>query len=333
MSISSWSGLLRGAAAGAAGTTALNAASTLDTVVRDRPASDAPEKVVAALVDRAPVDLPGGRRQRARRLAAAGPLAGMATGVGIGAAAGVLRAAGLRLPAALGGPLLGLAAMAASDGPIAALGISDPRRWSRDDWLTDAVPHLLYGVTTHATLVAAMPEPGPGPRPGTLLRAAALGAASGSRSTAGIAAVSFTSVRDDRGLAGRLGGRGGGVLTGLLACGELVADKLPSTPSRTEPPALLPRAALGATSAAAVARRDGEDPTLAGLVGVGAALGASVLGVRARAAASRRFGSDLPGSLAEDVVAGLLGWLGARRSRPNGRAHSSSLATAQWSSP
>jgi hypothetical protein len=31
--------------------------------------------------------------------------------------------------------------------------------------------------------------------------------------------------------------------------------------------------------------------------------------------ARKRFGSDLPGALAEDVVAAALGWLGARASR------------------
>ncbi|WP_218606103.1 hypothetical protein, partial [Pseudonocardia abyssalis] len=160
MSTSPWSGLLRGAAAGAAGTAALNAVTTLDVAVRDRPASDAPEQVVAALADRAGVDVPDGR------LAALAPLAGTATGVGVGAAAGALRAAGVRLPTVVGGPLLGIAAMLASDGPIAALGISDPRRWTAQDWVTDAVPHLVYGVTTHATLVAALPDAGPAPRVG-----------------------------------------------------------------------------------------------------------------------------------------------------------------------
>lgn len=307
MTTSPWAGLLRGAAAGAAGTTALTAVTTLDTAVRDRPASDAPEQVVAALADRAGVSVPDGR------LAALGPLAGVSTGVGLGAAAGALRAAGLRLPTAVGGPLLGVAAMLASDGPIAALGISDPRRWTRADWLTDAVPHLVYGITTHATLVAALPDPGPAPRAGTLLRAAALGAASGARSSAGVAAIALTSSGADRGAAGRLGGRTGTALSTLLAAGEAVADKLPSTPSRTEPPGLLPRAALGATSAAAVAGRDGDDATLAGVVGLLAALGAAALGTRARGAAARRFGSDLPGALTEDALAALLGWLGARR--------------------
>lgn len=313
MTTSAWSGLLRGAAAGAAGTTALNAVTTLDVAVRDRPSSDAPAQVVAGLADRAGAPLPRRRADRERLFAALGPVAGTATGVGIGAAAGVLRTAGVRLPAAVGGPLLGLAAMAASDGPIAALGVSDPHRWTRGDWLADALPHLVYGLTTHAALRASVPDPGPPPRPVALLRAAALGLASGSRSSAGIAAIAFTSRSDDRGAAGRLGGGIGRTAAGVLALGEAVADKLPVTPSRTDPPGLAPRAVLGAGSAAAGAHRDGDDATLPGIVGLVAALGASALGVRARAAATRRFGSDVPGALAEDAVAALLGWLGARR--------------------
>jgi uncharacterized membrane protein len=84
-------------------------------------------------------------------------------------------------------------------------------------------------------------------------------------------------------------------------------------PSRLAAPGLVPRLALGSTSAAAMARRDGDDPALPALVGMAGAAGAAVLGVRARAAASRRFGSDTPGALAEDVLAAALAWFGARR--------------------
>ncbi len=146
-----------------------------------------------------------------------------------------------------------------------------------------------------------------------LLRAAALGAATGARSTAGVAAVAFTSYRHDRGLAGRLASTTGVVLAGLLAAGEVVADKLPSTPSRTDPPGLAPRALFGVLAAATRAHRDRDDVVLAGLVGLGAALGATALGVQARASAADRFGADLPGAVAEDGAAALLAGWGARR--------------------
>ncbi|MEU3465011.1 hypothetical protein ABZ721_34300 [Streptomyces sp. NPDC006733] len=38
--------------------------------------------------------------------------------------------------------------------PGAAAGVSDPRRWSRTDWISDAVPHLAYGLAAYATLLA-----------------------------------------------------------------------------------------------------------------------------------------------------------------------------------
>ena len=41
--------------------------------------------------------------------------------------------------------------MAGSDGPLMALGVSDPRTWSAADWASDAAPHLAYGLVTAAT--------------------------------------------------------------------------------------------------------------------------------------------------------------------------------------
>ncbi|MGH4015993.1 MAG: hypothetical protein ACRDSL_19140 [Pseudonocardiaceae bacterium] len=56
--------LLIGAAAGAAGTTALNAVTYLDMAVRGRPASDTPERSVQRLAALAQVEVPGGPEQR-----------------------------------------------------------------------------------------------------------------------------------------------------------------------------------------------------------------------------------------------------------------------------
>ena len=99
----------------------------------------------------------------------------------------------------------------------------------------------------------------------------------------------------------------------MFALGELVGDKLPTTPSRLAPPALGGRVLLGGTAAAAEARRDGHDPVLPALVGAACAVGAALLGARLRGVAAQRFGSDKPGAFLEDGVAAVLGWLGARR--------------------
>jgi uncharacterized membrane protein len=311
-------GLLRGATAGAAGTTALNVASGIDAAVRARPASSAPQDLVAEVAGRAGIVVPGNRKQRRHRIEALGPLAGAVTGLAVGAVAGGLRAAGLRVPTVLGGPLLAAAAMLATDGPLALTKVSDPRTWSGADWRADVLPHLAYGVATHRTLVSLsrgdVPEP-PAARLSTLARAAALGAATGARSSAGITAVALTSARDDGGLAGRLASPLGKVTTLVLAAGEMVVDKRRSTPPRTDVRGAAPRVALGATTAAAAAARTGEDQDLPALLGAGAALASAAAGIRLRAAARKRFGSDLPGALAEDALAAALGWFGARGPR------------------
>ncbi len=42
------------------------------------------------------------------------------------------------------GTVFSLGAMAASDVPIAASGVSDPGEWGTNAWLSDLVPHLAY---------------------------------------------------------------------------------------------------------------------------------------------------------------------------------------------
>ncbi|MDT0307141.1 hypothetical protein RM780_09220 [Streptomyces sp. DSM 44917] len=145
-------GMLRGAAAGAAGTTALNAVTYLDMALRGRPASSTPEETVERLTEVAGVPVPGGSGPdgtRAHRVSALGALTGMATGVAVGAALGAVAGAAGRRPGLLGGGLAAaLVAMAGSSGPMAALGVTDPRTWSRADWVSDAVPHAAYGAVT-----------------------------------------------------------------------------------------------------------------------------------------------------------------------------------------
>lgn len=76
------------------------------------------------------------------------------TGVGVGALAGVLRALVLRLGPVLGPVLLGASAMTATDASLTSLGVTDPRQWDTTAWLSDAVPHLAFGVASYATLRA-----------------------------------------------------------------------------------------------------------------------------------------------------------------------------------
>jgi uncharacterized membrane protein len=308
------SGFRRGVAAGAAGTTALNAATQADMVLRARPASSAPTEVVSAAVDRLGVDVPGGRSARTHRLEGLGALAGTASGLAVGGVAGVLRAAGVRLPAAIGGPVLGAAAMLATDLPMARLGVSDPRRWTASDWTADALPHLLYGVTTHAVL-AAGDERGvggpPAPSGAALVRATALGAATGCRSTVALTALALRARRTDPRGPNWFASPGRRAVPVLATLGEMAGDKSPAIPPRTSGGGLAPRVVLAATAADLAAHRDRYEGGPPALFAALAAVGTSFLGQRLRGVAAARFGSDLPGALIEDGVAAGLAWLGA----------------------
>jgi hypothetical protein len=144
--------LLRGALAGAAGTTALNAATYVDMATRARPASEKPQEAVEKVSEQAGVPVPGEGEQRQNRITGLGSLTGIATGVGIGAAVGLLRPLVARVPVPLGAVALGAAAMTATDVPMAKLRLTDVSQWSTADWLSDAVPHLAYGLVTQVAL-------------------------------------------------------------------------------------------------------------------------------------------------------------------------------------
>lgn len=149
--------LLTGMLAGAAGTTALNATTYLDMAVRGRPPSTTPEQTVRKGETVIGVSLssegPDSEPAESRR-SGIGALLGIAAGVGTGAVYGLLRPrlgraplAVLSLGAAVGaniGPLL----------PMAVLGVTDPREWTLDSWLTDLLPHLAYGAVTAAAFEA-----------------------------------------------------------------------------------------------------------------------------------------------------------------------------------
>jgi len=152
------SALVAGAVGGAAGTTALNAVTYLDMAVRGRSTSSAPEDSIEELVSRTGLHIPGDEDTRQNRVSGLGPLNGIFVGVGIGAVLGLARTAGWRPHVLTAGLVTGLGAMAATDGSMAALGVSDPRTWTPMDWLSDLVPHLAYGLATVAVAQALDPN-------------------------------------------------------------------------------------------------------------------------------------------------------------------------------
>ena len=146
--------LLRGAAAGAAGTTALNVTAYGDMAVRGRPASTTPEQTVEKLAGRAHVSVPGAPERRQNRVEGLGAMTGLAAGVGIGALVGMIRALGYRSRPLVGTGLITAGVLAATNGPMTVLGVTDPRTWSRVDWISDVVPHLAYAAVVKATMDA-----------------------------------------------------------------------------------------------------------------------------------------------------------------------------------
>jgi uncharacterized membrane protein len=129
--------------------------------------------------------------------------------------------------------------------------------------------------------------------------AALAGAATGLRSTVAVAALVTAGAP---GLPHQLIGQAARAAALLGVAGELVADKLPSTPSRLEPTGLGVRLALAATAGAVLAR-GAKDPVLpAVVVAAAAALLSTQIGHDIRAAASKRV-PPLAAAAVEDTVA------------------------------
>jgi hypothetical protein len=145
---------LRGAAAGAAGTTALDAVTYLDMAVRGRPPSSTPERTVEKLTETVDVPVPGDKETRQNRLQGLGALTGIAAGIGVGVVLGLARAAGFRPRPVVGTLLTTAGVLVGTNGPMTVLGVTDPRTWSAVDWISDIVPHVAYAVVVTATLDA-----------------------------------------------------------------------------------------------------------------------------------------------------------------------------------
>lgn len=147
-----------------------------------------------------------------------------------------------------------------------------------------------------------------------------LGVAIGGRSSAGFAALAWTARSGDPAPLDVLATRRGRGAASAFAVGELIADKLPQTPSRLAVGPLAGRAVAGAAAGIGLAGRSGAVPIRSLPVHAlvpGAVLGAAaaVAGAYAGGAWRRRapFSSDLPAALLEDAVVVGLSWTAVRR--------------------
>jgi hypothetical protein len=150
-----WRRIVTGAAAGGAGTTALNAVTFLDMALRGRPPSRTPEESVELLARTGGLTIPGDAASRSHRVQGIAALLGLATGAGVGSTLGLVDAAldGAigRLPIAVSGSVFTIVALLAANGPMTGLRVTDPRRWDASDWASDVVPHVGYGFVAALT--------------------------------------------------------------------------------------------------------------------------------------------------------------------------------------
>src|SRR5215212_11086095 len=150
-------GVLLGAVAGATGNLTLEVVTYGDMLLRGRAASGVPAKMVATMADDFGIEALASAttgNQADNRRSAAGALLGYTLGVGLGGAYGLVRPILGRVSTPLAGVAVGLAAMTAADASYAVTGASDPKTWTITDWISDLVPHVIYGLVTVATYEA-----------------------------------------------------------------------------------------------------------------------------------------------------------------------------------
>jgi hypothetical protein len=146
--------VLLGAVAGAAGNLTLEIVTYGDMLLRGRSASGVPAKTAGILADNFGIEALSSAatgNQADNRRSAAGALLGYALGVGLGGAYGLLRPGLGWMSTPLAGVAVGVAAMTAADTSYAVTGASDPKTWTTTDWISDLVPHIIYGLVTVAT--------------------------------------------------------------------------------------------------------------------------------------------------------------------------------------
>jgi uncharacterized membrane protein len=93
------------------------------------------------------------------------------------------------------------------------------------------------------------------------------------------------------------------VIFTIFAIGEYVVDKLPSTPSRTEPMGLIARILMGGLTGACVAAGGGQRVFWGALLGAVGGVAGCFAGYRARAHLAKATGKPTFIALLEDIVA------------------------------
>jgi len=101
-----------------------------------------------------------------------------------------------------------------------------------------------------------------------------------------------------------LGWRAATIILSLLALGELVADKLPKTPNRTDPGPLVFRVITGGFSSMAICASAHQSLVIGAILGVLGSIAAAFAGYEIRHRLVKTFGlPDFGVAAAEDIVA------------------------------
>ncbi|SNT26377.1 hypothetical protein [Rhodococcoides kyotonense] len=132
------------------------------------------------------------------------------------------------------------------------------------------------------------------------LLSAAIGTASGLRSSVGISAGLLTWFRGSKHERLSVGA------SALITAGELTMDKLPTTPSRLDPAPLGGRILAGVGAAYAIARRTGENPVLSAVIGGVTSVAGSYAGASYRGWASKKV-PPVAAAVVEDAAALAIG--------------------------
>ena len=145
--------------------------------------------------------------------------------------------------------------------------------------------------------------------PALWVRCAALGLATGSRASAALTALTWTANRRDPAWLDHPVTR---AAASAMSAGESVGDQLPSAPSRLEPAGLVPRVVLGGFAGGVLARRYGASMWSGAAIAVAGVAAGAYGGVRLRALAAAKLGSDHPGAVLEDAAVVGLGAFATR---------------------
>ncbi len=98
------------------------------------------------------------KQEAQNRASGLGALLGYVNGLGVGIAYSLLRSQTETISLPLAGLGVGLAAMTASDVPLVLARVSNPKTWGLSGWVSDLIPHVIYGLVTVLTYEALRDE-------------------------------------------------------------------------------------------------------------------------------------------------------------------------------